>query len=1326
MSFLRHKNSVNGRISFQKIPNILELPNLIELQRTSYERFLKEGMKETFQEISPIEDFTGNLVLEFLDHSLDEPTYTVEQCRDRDATYARPLKVKVRLITKENGDIKEVKEQEIFMGDFPCMTENGTFIINGAERVIVSQLVRSPGIYYQDHLDPGTGRRTFSAQVIPNRGAWLEFESDASDVIWVRIDKARKIPATVLIRALGYEANEEISALFDDDALVQPTLEKDACKTTEEALTEIYKKQRPGDPPSVESARQLLNNLFFEPKRYDLARVGRYKLSKKLGRRIVCSARNPDGSPGGCGSLLLPGVTDCPECGARVEYSTVLTREDIVAAVRYMVALLKAEHLRRGDESVLEQGIKLDNDRGLLWMAPQGMDQFEVIVRPDDIDHLGNRRVRAVGELLQNQFRVGLLRLERVVRERMTVQDVETVTPQVLINIRPVVAAIKEFFGSSQLSQFMDQTNSLSELTHKRRLSALGPGGLSRERAGFEVRDVHYSHYGRICPIETPEGPNIGLIGSLATYGRINDFGFIRTPYRRVITRVAEDVVDPSGKVHFKAGDIIDRRTRVKLQAAGIKVNVGETVVTDQIDYLAADEEDDYVIAQANTPVDELGRIIEERVVVRAKHETQIVPREDVDAMDVSPKQIVSVATALIPFLEHDDANRALMGANMQRQAVPLIEPEAPLVGTGMEFRAAKDSGALVISNHAGTVTRVDATRVVVRDDAGGEHEYRLAKFKRSNAGTCINQRPAVRRGQRVAKGDVLADGASSVKGELALGRNVLVAFMPWDGYNYEDAILISEELVRDDVFTSIHIEEYECEARDTKLGPEEITRDIPSVSEDALKDLDERGIVRIGADVRTEDILVGKVTPKGETELTAEERLLRAIFGEKARDVRDTSLKVPHGEKGKVIDVKVFSREDTDELAPGVNQLVRVYVAQRRKIMMGDKMAGRHGNKGVIAKVMPVEDMPYLPDGTPVQIVLNPLGVPSRMNIGQILETHLGLAAHDLRDLEGRPLRMESPVFDGAAESEVKALMKLARIQKHLRLMGINLTTEEIDYVLAPISPEQRLKEFLNSFEGVCVTSRTAAEILAEERPEARVKAIKALLKAHKVKDVKDEQIHEALRVPTIEDRLAEVFSRRRRPRSAEEVQRIGEYIRRHLKLPEDGKSVVFDGRTGEPYDCRVTVGQIYMLKLAHLVDDKIHARSTGPYSLITQQPLGGKAQFGGQRFGEMEVWALEAYGAAYTLQELLTVKSDDVMGRVKTYEAIVKGENVMEPGVPESFKVLIKELQSLALDVKILSADEAGALKEIEIKSVEEQDLRHASARDLGLDIGEEVMTL
>ena len=1092
------------RYNFGKLKEVLELPNLIEVQRNSYHWFLKEGLREVFQDVSPIQDFTGNLVLEFLDYTLGDPKYSVEECKERDVTFAAPLRVKVRLINKETG---EVKEQEVFMGDFPLMTEKGTFIINGAERVIVSQLVRSPGVYFADTIDP-SGKRLFTATIIPNRGAWLEFETDVNDHIFVRIDRTRKIPATVLVRALGHGSNAMIADLFDNDKFIQETLSRDNTDTEEEALVEIYKRLRPGEPPTVDSARSLLSALFFDQKRYDLGNVGRYKLQKKLKHGVLY--RYGENSSGE--TEYDPYLKK--EVPREREFLRELTREDIFETIKYLLKLMN------GEGSV------------------------------DDIDHLGNRRLRSVGELLQNQFRIGLSRMERVVRERMTIQDVDVITPQVLINIRPVVAAIKEFFGSSQLSQFMDQTNPLAELTHKRRLSALGPGGLSRERAGFEVRDVHNSHYGRMCPIETPEGPNIGLIGSLSTYARINAFGFIETPYRKV--------------------DKANRR------------------VTEEIVYLTADEEEGNVIAQANAPLDENGYFTESKVNARSP-EIVVVPADRVDYMDVSPKQVFSIATALIPFLEHDDANRALMGANMQRQAVPLLKAQAPLVGTGVEYKAARDSGVVIIAKNSGVVERVTATGIDVRTDGGGLDHYKLLKFTRSNQGTCINQKPIVRKGEQVVKDQIIADGPSTDHGELALGRNVLVAFMPWEGYNYEDAILVSERAVKEDYFTSIHIEEYECDARDTKLGPEEITRDIPNVGEEILKDLDDRGIIRTGAEVRPGDILVGKVTPKGETELTAEERLLRAIFGEKAREVRDTSLRVPHGEAGKIVDVKVFSRDNGDELPPGVNQLVRVYIAQKRKISEGDKMAGRHGNKGVIARILPEEDMPFLPDGTPIEIVLNPLGVPSRMNIGQVLETHLGWAAKTLG------YYVSTPVFNGAQEKDILETLELAN-------------------------------------------------------------------------------------------------------------------------LPGNGKMTLYDGRTGEPFDNPITVGYVYMLKLAHLVDDKIHARSTGPYSLVTQQPLGGKAQFGGQRFGEMEVWALEAYGAAYTLQEILTVKSDDVVGRVKTYEAIVKGENVPEPGVPESFKVLIKELQSLGLDVKVLSEED----EEIEIKEVEED--INETAKELGIDLQEE----
>jgi DNA-directed RNA polymerase subunit beta len=1160
------------RRSYARINEVLELPNLIEIQLKSYQWFLDEGLREMFRDISPIEDFTGNLVLEFIDYSLGEPKYTVEEAKDHQVTYAAPLRVKVRLINKETG---EVKEQEVFMGDFPLMTETGTFIINGAERVIVSQLVRSPSVYYNTKVDKN-GKPTYTATVIPNRGAWLELETDAKDIIYVRIDRTRKIPVTVLLRALGFSSDAEILDLLGDDEYIRNTLDKDNTGNTEKALIEIYERLRPGEPPTAENARSLLYARFFDPKRYDLASVGRYKINKKLHikNRLI-------------NQKLAEPIVDAETGEILAEAGQVLERRVLDKLMPYLTGEkaygYKSYKVRGGvpeDGTIELQSINIfspTEDGKVIKVISNGevddsvkhitaadilasinyfINLLHGVGSTDDIDHLGNRRLRSVGELLQNQFRIGLSRMERVVRERMSIQDANAITPQALINIRPVIAAIKEFFGSSQLSQFMDQTNPLAELTHKRRLSALGPGGLTRERAGMEVRDVHHSHYGRMCPIETPEGPNIGLINSLSTYARVNEYGFIETPYRRV---------DPeTGRV------------------------------TDQIDYLTADEEDHFYVAQANAELNEDGTFAHETVTVRYQDETITVPRDRVDYMDVSPKQVVSVATACIPFLENDDSNRALMGSNMQRQAVPLLRPRAPYVGTGMEHIAARDSGVMVRAKRPGTVVRVTADEVWVRHEEevdgrvveGDIDKYKLTKFARSNQGTCINQRPVVKYGEKVKAGDTLADGPSTEQGELALGQNVVVAFMTWEGYNYEDAILLSEKLVKEDVYTSIHIEKYESEARDTKLGPEEITRDIPNVGEDALKNLDERGIIRVGAEIKPGDILVGKVTPKGMTELTAEERLLHAIFGEKAREVRDTSLRVPHGESGIVVDVKVFTRENGDELPPGVNQLVRVYIAQKRKISEGDKMAGRHGNKGVIAKVLPEEDMPFLPDGTPVEVVLNPLGVPSRMNIGQVLEVHLGMAAKALG------LHMATPVFDGATENDV---------------------------------------------------------------------------------------------FDTLEE----------------------------AGLSRDGKTILYDGRTGEPFENRVTVGVMYMIKLAHMVDDKIHARSTGPYSLVTQQPLGGKAQFGGQRFGEMEVWALEAYGAAHTLQEILTVKSDDVVGRVKTYEAIVKGENVPEPGVPESFKVLIKELQSLGMDVKILAGDE----QEIEMRELDEED--EPANEKLGFDL-------
>ncbi|SNZ17822.1 DNA-directed RNA polymerase subunit beta [Terribacillus aidingensis] len=1165
------------RRSYARISEVLELPNLIEIQTASYEWFLEEGLREMFQDISPIEDFAGNLSLEFVDYSLGEPKYPVDEAKERDVTYNAPLRVKVRLLNNETG---EVKEQEVFMGDFPLMTDTGTFVINGAERVIVSQLVRSPSVYFSEKVDKN-GKRGHTATVIPNRGAWLEFETDAKDVVHVRIDRTRKLPITVLLRALGFGTDQEIIDLIGENEYLRNTLEKDNTETTEKALLEIYERLRPGEPPTVENAKSLLVSRFFDPKRYDLAHVGRYKMNKKLNiaNRLFNQtlaepvvdeetgevlAQKGDKLDRRLLDKILPYLdgTNGKFGENVVEPHDGVVEEPVVVQTIKIVDPTDPEGERTLNvtgNATVDDSIKNLDPADILSAVSYFFNLLYEVGGTDDIDHLGNRRLRSVGELLQNQFRIGLSRMERVVRERMSIQDTSSITPQQLINIRPVIASIKEFFGSSQLSQFMDQTNPLGELTHKRRLSALGPGGLTRERAGFEVRDVHYSHYGRMCPIETPEGPNIGLINSLSSYAKVNKFGFIETPYRRV---------DPE-----------------------------TNRVTEHIDYLTADEQDNYVIAQANSPLLEDGSFENEEVVARFREENTIVGRDRIDYMDVSPKQVVSAATACIPFLENDDSNRALMGANMQRQAVPLMQPEAPIVGTGMEYVSGKDSGAAVICREDGIVERVEAKEIFVRrvTEVGGSEvkgdtdRYRLQKFKRSNQGTCYNQRPIVSVGDRVTKGEILADGPSMEDGELALGRNVLVAFMTWEGYNYEDAIIMSERLVKDDVYTSIHIEEYESEARDTKLGPEEITRDIPNVGEDALKNLDERGIIRVGAEVSDGDLLVGKVTPKGVTELSAEERLLHAIFGEKAREVRDTSLRVPHGAGGIVLDVKIFNREDGDELPPGVNQLVRAYIVQKRKISEGDKMAGRHGNKGVISKILPEEDMPFMPDGTPVDIMLNPLGVPSRMNIGQVFELHLGMAARALG------IHVATPVFDGAREEDVWE------------------TLEEAG-------------------------------------------------------------------------------------------------------MPRDAKTILYDGRSGEPFDNRVSVGVSYMIKLAHMVDDKLHARSTGPYSLVTQQPLGGKAQFGGQRFGEMEVWALEAYGAAYTLQEILTVKSDDVVGRVKTYEAIVKGDNVPEPGVPESFKVLIKELQSLGMDVKILNGDE----EEVELRELEDEDDTQAPDR-INLDVQE-----
>ena len=1143
------------------------MPHLLDLQTKSYKWFLEKGLKDIFKDISPIEDASGNLSLSFEDFSLGEPKYDIRECKERDTTYSAPLRVQISLLDRGTG---ERRSQEVFMGDFPLITDTGTFIINGAERVIVSQLVRSPGVYYGREIDP-MGIRLYSSTIIPNRGAWIELETDTNGIVYARIDRNRKIPATVLIRALGWPTNNDIMELFYNDPRLQATFEKDTTESQEEALVEIYKKLRPGEPPTVESARSLFEGLFFDPRRYDMARVGRYKAARKLGweHRLFGITLHEPIVNSETGELVLPAQTVIgAEEITKIKESGVFNFDGLIEVFAekqdgtVAKIICNNSNLPYDHRTITKEDI-IANIGYLLNL----MDGFGNV---DDIDHLGNRRLRCVGELLQNQFRIGLTRMERVVRERMTVQDAESITPQALINIRPVVAAIKEFFGSSQLSQFMDQTNPLAELTHKRRLSALGPGGLSRERAGFEVRDVHHSHYGRMCPVETPEGPNIGLISSLACYSKVNEFGFIEAPYRRV-----------------------DKTTHV---------------VTDDVHYITADEEEQYIIAQANEPLAEDGTFVNERVACRHGEAVLEVARDRVDFMDVSPREVVSVGTSMIPFLENDDANRALMGANMQRQAVPLLRTQAPLVGTGMEYKAACDSGVCILAKHAGKVARVTGDEIIITTDEGGTDTYKLIKFVRSNQSTCINQRPLVYKGERVERDQVLADGMATDGGELALGYNILVAYMPWEGYNYEDAVLLSEELPKNDIYTSIHVEEYECDARDTKLGAEEITREIPNVSEDSTKDLDEGGIIRVGADVVPGDVLVGKVTPKGETELTPEERLLRAIFGDKEREVRDTSLRVPHGESGKIVAVRVFSRENNDELPPGVNQLVRVYIAQKRKIHEGDKMAGRHGNKGVVSRVMRQEDMPFLPDGTSVQIVLNPLGVPSRMNIGQILETHLGWAMHEIGV---QILNPDNHLAD-----------KLKEIGYDIDKYGMIQPDEAGVHIATPV------------FDG-----------------------------AHA------EDVFEALRV---------------------------------AGLPDDGKTVLYDGRTGEPMDRRVTVGYTYFLKLHHLVDDKIHARSTGPYSLVTQQPLGGKAQFGGQRFGEMEVWALEAYGAAYTLQEMLTVKSDDVVGRVKAYEKIVKGENIPEPGVPESFKVLLKELQAIGLNVQILNEDS----EEVVIKELDDED--------------------
>ena len=1235
------KSGKSSRMSYSRQKEVLQMPNLIEVQKDSYQWFLDEGLKEVFDDISPIADYSGHLSLEFVDFTLceDEVKYTIEECKERDATYAAPLKVRVRLHNKETD---EINEHEIFMGDLPLMTSTGTFVINGAERVIVSQLVRSPGIYYAIAHDK-IGKKLYSSTVIPNRGAWLEYETDSNDVFYVRVDRTRKVPITVLIRALGVGTNPEIVELFGEEPKILASFEKDAATNYQEGLLELYKKIRPGEPLAVDSAESLITSMFFDPRRYDLAKVGRYKFNKKLALKNRIT-----------GQILAEPVASVLTGEVIAEAGTKITRE---LADQIQNAAVPYVWIERADE---ERSIKVLSNMmvdlaSVVDVDPQEVGVTELVYYPvlagileetagdidelkdairrdihdlipkhitkedifasinynmhleyglgndDDIDHLGNRRIRSVGELLQNQYRIGLSRLERVVRERMTTQDQEGISPQSLINIKPVTAAVKEFFGSSQLSQFMDQNNPLGELTHKRRLSALGPGGLSRDRAGFEVRDVHYSHYGRMCPIETPEGPNIGLINSLATYARINQYGFIEAPYRKINH---DDPANP--------------------------------VVTEEVVYMTADEEDNYHVAQANEPLDEEGHFIHKNVSGRYREETQEYERKVFDYMDVSPKMVFSVATALIPFLENDDANRALMGSNMQRQAVPLLMTEAPVVGTGMEEKAAVDSGVCIVAEEAGVVERSTSTEIVIRQEDGNLKKYKLTKFLRSNQSNCYNQRPIVFKGDRVEAGDVIADGPSTSNGEMALGKNPLIGFMTWEGYNYEDAVLLSERLVQDDVYTSVHIEEYEAEARDTKLGPEEITRDIPGVGDEALKDLDERGIIRIGAEVRAGDILVGKVTPKGETELTAEERLLRAIFGEKAREVRDTSLKVPHGEYGIVVDAKVFTRENGDELSPGVTQAVRIYIAQKRKISVGDKMAGRHGNKGVVSRVLPVEDMPFLPNGRPLDIVLNPLGVPSRMNIGQVLEIHLSLAAKALG------FNIATPVFDGANENDIMDTLDLANDY-------VNLSWEEFE---------------------------------AKHKEELLPEVLKYLY---------DNRDHRKLW--------------------------------KGVPLSRDGKVRLRDGRTGEFFDSPVTIGHMHYLKLHHLVDDKIHARSTGPYSLVTQQPLGGKAQFGGQRFGEMEVWALEAYGASYTLQEILTVKSDDVIGRVKTYEAIIKGENIPEPGIPESFKVLLKELQSLGLDVRVLRDDnteveimETADMGETDFRSLIEGDRKYRQDDDLG----------
>ena len=1324
--FKPEKVGKRTRYTYAKINEVLEMPHLLDVQRKSYEWFLESGLQNIFDDISPIKDNSGNLVLSFEGFSLGEPKYDINECKNRDATYAAPLRVNVRLINNDPEN-QDIKEQEVFMGDFPLMTETGTFIINGAERVIVSQLVRSPGVYYTREIDT-MGNRLYGSTVIPNRGAWIELETDANEIVSVRIDRNRKLPATILVRALGWSTDESILELFwngetdeegnrvYDERLLR-TLEKDTTESSEEALVEIYKKLRPGEPPTVESARNLFDNLFFDPRRYDLARVGRYKLNKKLGWRQRM-----------LGQTLAQPIVNMETGEIIVDADTVMNEEqlDIVANSGVFSGEGFAEFYVKSSEghsfkvicnnSNLPFEHRTVTREDMIANISYLLNLMDGVGHVDDIDHLGNRRLRCVGELLQNQFRIGLTRMERVVRERMTIQDNAMITPQALINIRPVVAAIKEFFGSSQLSQFMDQTNPLGELTHKRRLSALGPGGLSRERAGFEVRDVHHSHYGRMCPIETPEGPNIGLISSLSNYAKVNEFGFIEAPYRRV-----EKI--------YGTGDQANKIIKVQ--------------VTDQVVYMTADEEEGMTIAQANSILDSEGNFVDTHIACRRGSEVLEVAPEKVDYMDVSPKEVVSIGTAMIPFLENDDANRALMGANMQRQAVPLLRAQAPLVGTGMEYKAATDSGVCVLAKEEGIVTRCWGNEIHVQRDNGRVDVYKLNKFLRSNQSTCFNQKPIVFRGDRVVKGQVLADGPATDGGELALGFNVLVAFMPWEGYNYEDAILLSEELCKEDIYTSIHIEEYECDARDTKLGAEEITRELPNTGDDNLRNLDEEGIICIGAEVHPGDILVGKVTPKGETELTPEERLLRAIFGDKEREVRDTSLRVPHGESGKIVDVKVFTRENGDELQPGVNKLVRVYIAQKRKIHEGDKMAGRHGNKGVVSRVMRQEDMPFLPDGTPVQIVLNPLGVPSRMNIGQVLETHLGWAVQGLgMQIKATDLKIQNVLNQVKADSRywdnIDRIKELYGEMDALKAkVAENVTVAHLD---VDSEIDARREEALSLI--LAEAQKQLTELGGRERYD-ELRAIEKEYSDAEIEYFDDEdqapEMEESLQIElkdisVVVDIIDAIESARvKREEIRKDLESYGydyetygmpkpDVAGIHIATPvfdgthesdvfdtlriagknDDGKTVLYDGRTGEPMDNKVTVGYVYMLKLHHLVDDKIHARSTGPYSLVTQQPLGGKAQFGGQRFGEMEVWALEAYGAAYTLQELLTVKSDDVVGRVKAYEKIVKGENIPEPGVPESFKVLLKELQSIGLDVKILNEDQ----EEVVIKELDDDD--------------------